>query len=286
MSYIETHGNTKLLAITENEYPQLWAEMTSNGEAWEKFDDSMANGIKAVLAAEYSGKIYPLFSQGEGSWEFMPIFKVHGGQRKIALEAEVKDNKIHLLQECCVTEDPTMVVEVFNLKTTPLNTNEGNSAQGTRHIDELKDNLPSPKAMEEAGYGSHVKEFQTKYSFFEKYGGDAESTNSSQSTTISHPSKFKAKFVDKITNFNPSTDTLEIDADSFGIDSSDTFATGKNKKAVKKKLAKQDFNFLYDEKKGGLYFNENGADKGFGDGGIIAILKGAPDLTSGNLEFI
>ena len=44
--------------------------------------------------------------------------------------------------------------------------------------------------------------------------------------------------------------------------------------------------FLYDQKKGGFYFNENGADKGFGDGGIIAILKGAPDLTSGNLEFI
>ena len=35
----------------------------------------------------------------------------------------------------------------------------------------------------------------------------------------------------------------------------------------------------------GLYFNENGK-KGFGDGGIIAILKGAPDLTGSNLEFI
>ena len=38
--------------------------------------------------------------------------------------------------------------------------------------------------------------------------------------------------------------------------------------------------------KGGLYFNESSADKGFGDGGIIAILKGALELTSGNLEFI
>ena len=65
-----------------------------------------------------------------------------------------------------------------------------------------------------------------------------------------------------------------------------TFAVGKNKKAVMKKLAKQDFDFLYDQKKGGLYFNENGADKGFRDGGIIAILKGAPDLTSSNLDFI
>ena len=103
---------------------------------------------------------------------------------------------------------------------------------------------------------------------------------------IEAPRKFNKKTADKITNFNPSTDTLEIEIDSFGIDSSATFASGKNKKAVKKKLAKQDFDFLYDEKKGGLYFNENGSDKGFGEGGIIAILKGAPDLTPDNLEFI
>ena len=98
--------------------------------------------------------------------------------------------------------------------------------------------------------------------------------------------KYKKQLADKITNFNPSTDTLEIDTDNFGIDSSATFESGKNKKIVKKKLAKQDFDFLYDQKKGGLYFNENGADKGFGDGGIIAVLKGAPDLTLRNIEFL
>ena len=103
---------------------------------------------------------------------------------------------------------------------------------------------------------------------------------------LTQPSKFSRKSTDKITNFNASTDTLEINTDSFDIDSSATFASGKNKKTVKKKLAKQDFDFLYDEKKGGLYFNENGADKSFGEGGIIAILKGAPDLTSDNLDFI
>ena len=102
---------------------------------------------------------------------------------------------------------------------------------------------------------------------------------------LESPTQFKVKNIDKITGFNSSTDTLGIDIDSFGIDSSATFAAGKNRREVKK-LAKQDFDFLYDQKKGGLYFNENGADKGFGDGGIIAILKGAPDLTSGNLEFI
>ena len=104
--------------------------------------------------------------------------------------------------------------------------------------------------------------------------------------TLEKTSKFNKKSAEKITNFNPSIDTLEIDTDSFGINSSATFAAGKNKKTVKKKLAKLDIDFLYDEKKGGLYFNENGAEKGFGDGGIIAVLKGAPDLSASNLEFI
>ena len=107
-----------------------------------------------------------------------------------------------------------------------------------------------------------------------------------ESMQINKPSKFKRKSADKITNFNPLTDTLVFNANSFGIDSSATFASGINKNEINRVLAKQDFDFLFDAKKGGLYFNENGADKGFGDGGIIAILKGAPDLTSDNLDFI
>ena len=114
---------------------------------------------------------------------------------------------------------------------------------------------------------------------------DVGNPNKEGEIIIDAPTKFKVKAVDKITNFNPSTDNLEIDTDSFGIDRTATFAAGKNKKEVKKVLAKQDFDFLYDQKKGGLYFNENDSDKGFGDGGIIAMLKGAPDLSADNLEF-
>ena len=117
------------------------------------------------------------------------------------------------------------------------------------------------------------------------YAGDLGIKSSSSPKKLDKPKKYKIKNVDVIINFNPSVDTLEIDTESFGIDSSATFAVGKRKKIVKK-LAKLDIDFLYDEKKGGLYFNENGADKGFGDGGIIAILKGAPDLNSDNLEFV
>ena len=106
--------------------------------------------------------------------------------------------------------------------------------------------------------------------------------------TIKPPRKFTKKSSAKIKSFNVDSDILKIDTASFGIDdviNPATAAQGKNKKEIRK-LASQEFDFLYDQKKGGIYFNENGADKGFGKGGIIAILKGAPDLTEGNLEFI
>ena len=54
--------------------------------------------------------------------------------------------------------------------------------------------------------------------------------NKTSIKAIDLPLKFIKKPADKITNFNPSTDILEIDADSFGIDSSATFTIGKNKK--------------------------------------------------------
>ena len=122
--------------------------------------------------------------------------------------------------------------------------------------------------------------FDTKFEMIDRNG------NGQKLRPIHAPENFNKKDADKITKFNPSTDTLEIDTDSFGIDSSATFAAGKNKKTVKKKLAKLDIDFLYDQKKGGLYFNENGSDKGFGDGGIIAIFKAAPGLTASNLDWI
>lgn len=103
--------------------------------------------------------------------------------------------------------------------------------------------------------------------------------------TIKKPSRFDKKSADKIINFNLSNEKLKIKAKAFGIKDLPSFKSAKNKKELKK-LARKDFDFLYDHKKGGLYFNENGAKKGFGDGGIVAILKGGPDLTSKGLMFV
>ncbi len=112
--------------------------------------------------------------------------------------------------------------------------------------------------IEEWGY-QKFREIIPDDTMLEGYGvGISSPTDSRQSSSqeeICLPNKFNKKSADKITNFNPLTDTLEIDIDSFGIDGSATFASGNNTKAAKT-LAKQDFDFLYDQKKGALCFNE------------------------------
>ena len=127
---------------------------------------------------------------------------------------------------------------------------------------------------------------------FEKWGFNLKDSDISGeddliSTLIDAPKEYIKKYADKITGFNPKADVLGIDAQSFGVEgSSATYKAGKNKRRVKKKLARKDYDFLYDKSKGHLYFNENGSDKGFGDGGVIAILKGAPDLRVDNIDFL
>ena len=141
------------------------------------------------------------------------------------------------------------------------------------------------------GYGGcDVDKILGRWGFSDKKSGKSGGSKGKKSKknkfdTISPPNRYTPKYADRITNFNPSKDTLKIDKDLFGVGKRASYKSARNKKALDK-LAKKDIDFLYDEKKGSLYFNENGADKGFGDGGIIAVLKGAPDLDSSNLRFV
>ena len=115
--------------------------------------------------------------------------------------------------------------------------------------------------------------------------GDTGKTGEIHSLSI--PKRFRKKFAKKINGFDPLTDRLEIDQDLFGVlESGLGLATARGKKRVKKILAKSDDQFLYDEKKGFLYFNENQSEKRFGDGGLMAILKGAPEISIENFTFI
>ena len=114
---------------------------------------------------------------------------------------------------------------------------------------------------------------------------DEDSNRKSLIHQLTKPKRFRRQFVDKITNFKPNEDTLSVLRSDFDVGKRIKFATGKNKRAARA-LSNQELDFIYDQKKGGLYYNENGADRGFGNGGLIAILKGAPDISTEHIQSI
>ena len=92
------------------------------------------------------------------------------------------------------------------------------------------------------------------------------------------PDGFGKKEADKIKDFDPDEgDSVLLDKYVFDLGKRVKLKTVTGKKASKK-AAKSKNDFIYDDKKGLLYFNENGKDKGWGDGGLFAKLQGAPEL--------
>ena len=56
-----------------------------------------------------------------------------------------------------------------------------------------------------------------------------------------------------------------------------------------KSLSKTDYDFVYYEKKGRLFFNSDGVEKGWGnenEGGLFAILKGKPELSEADFTLL
>ena len=75
---------------------------------------------------------------------------------------------------------------------------------------------------------------------------------------------------------------------SFSVEGTDggTFAIASTKKELKQ-LKKSDADVVYDERKGKLYFNDNGTAKGWGAkkvGGLVAKFKGKPELSADNFD--
>ena len=92
------------------------------------------------------------------------------------------------------------------------------------------------------------------------------------------PNGFGKKEVDKIKDFDAEEgDSVLVDKDVFGLGNKVKLKVVSGKKQSKK-AAKSKKDFVYDDKKGLLYFNENGEEKGWGDGGLFAKLQGAPEL--------
>ena len=72
-------------------------------------------------------------------------------------------------------------------------------------------------------------------------------------------------------------DSILVDKDVLGLGKKIKLKVVTGKK-LSKKAATSKKDFVYDDKKGRLYYNENGREKGWGDGGLFVKLKGAPEL--------
>ena len=115
--------------------------------------------------------------------------------------------------------------------------------------------------------------------------GKLKGTDVADAFTFDSLDVFTKKAADKIIGFNSSQgDSIVISPEAFPelLSSSEiNFASTKKKKELKL-LSKQDYDFVYFEKKGRLYYDGNGAEKNWGnkdEGGLVAVLKGKPELT-------
>lgn len=100
------------------------------------------------------------------------------------------------------------------------------------------------------------------------------------------PNEFGKQSLDIITDFDPQEgDKVAVSGDVFGGVTKVKLDVASSKKEVKKS-ARTKNNFIYDERKGFLYFNENGRRKGFGDGGEFARLLGTPEIDRSDFEIL
>ena len=105
---------------------------------------------------------------------------------------------------------------------------------------------------------------------------------------IERPEKFRRKLIDRITRYRPECgERLELNPDEWGVEpgSQIKFKAVRGRKQLRR-AAKQDVDFIYNETRGGLFFNSNGSDRGWGEGGLFAMFKNKPDLGSEHFEFV
>ena len=148
-----------------------------------------------------------------------------------------------------------------------------------------------PTSLYFGRYGSRGEELGNEIADMHRLFDDIINPNANDANpptakpVISAPSAYDEDNADIISNYIPKANSaIQIEISSFDG------AVGKLKIAKKSKkvarLAKKDIDFIYDQQAGYLYYNENGKQPGFGDGGIFAILEGKPKAGLGNFEFV
>ena len=101
--------------------------------------------------------------------------------------------------------------------------------------------------------------------------------------------KLRKKNADVIINFNPKEgDRIWLDQEAYGLENKAKVVKCNSRNRLRK-LAKTNHELIYFKKKGFLYINGNGKDSWMGEpdeGGLLAILKGKPQLRNNHIDFL
>ena len=97
---------------------------------------------------------------------------------------------------------------------------------------------------------------------------------------------------DRIIGFDSSQgDTIVVNPNAFSAlqGSTDFSFTSVETKKKLRRISKKDYDFVYFEKRGRLYFDGNGSDKNWGsenEGGLVAIIRGKPELSATDIALL
>ena len=94
------------------------------------------------------------------------------------------------------------------------------------------------------------------------------------------------KKADRVTDFKTGQgDQIVLDVDAFGgFGVSFTFSVASNTKELRQ-ASRAGADLIYFEAKGFLYFDQNEEGKGYGDGGVFAVLNKKPELEAADIAF-
>lgn len=122
--------------------------------------------------------------------------------------------------------------------------------------------------------------------------GKLKETTQADAFTFDPFDLFTKRADDKIIGFDAlEGDKIVVNPDAFpSLKSSTTIKfSSTNRKNQLKRMSKQDYDFVYFEKKSRLYFDGNGTGKNWGntnEGGLVVILQGKPDLTLDDFKLL
>ena len=101
-----------------------------------------------------------------------------------------------------------------------------------------------------------------------------------------NPGIFGRESATNLTDFDPyEGDSILLDKESFYLGKKIKLKSVTGKKALKK-ASRSKKDFVYNEKNGFLFYNENGKISGWGDGGLLAIFQGKPELGTSDFTIV